>query len=229
MASESGPQDSDVLVHLNGASFGYGNTAVLNGVDLELRPGDWVEVEGANGSGKTTLLRGAIGLLAPRSGSSTFLADRIGYVPQVRNLNLLMPLTVREVVAQGFVRRTRTGRRLPSTKRERNEAVSSILEEVDLRHAIGAPFEQLSGGQQQRVLIARALVGEPSLLALDEPWNGIDRAHVRSIAELVARYKHDHDIGVLCISHGVEDREDLVDRSIRVEGGGLRVLTGGRT
>lgn len=223
----AGRHEDVPLVQLNGASFGYGGAPVVVDASLALRPGVWVEVEGSNGSGKTTLLRGAIGLLAPASGSARVITDRIGYVPQVRGLNPLLPLTAREVVAQGLVRRNRTGRKRAEERAAATRKVNAILSDVGLTSAAGSAFNELSGGQQQRVLIARALVGEPELLALDEPWNGIDREHVRSIAAFVAGRAREAGIGVLCISHGVEDREDLVDMTIRVEAGKLHAQESG--
>ena len=165
------------LVELRRLTAGYERTTVLHDVDFTLRRGEFAGVVGPSGSGKTTLLRTIAGQARhfagtiethPREGER---ALRLGYVPQVDAINWNFPLTVGQVVLLGRWRQM--GWR-PWPRKHDRERLAHILERLGIAHLADRQIRALSGGQQQRTFLARALIGNPDLLLLDEPTSGID-------------------------------------------------------
>jgi len=179
MSVSPAPADLAPLAHLGGVSFSYGTQSVLHAIDLQVLPGQFSGIVGPSGSGKTTLLKLLLGAVVPATGTvGRRCGLRVGYVPQVDQINWSFPVTVEECVLMARTPNRGTGRRLPwpsSTERaEVREALSRLgIEALGRRH-----IRELSGGQQQRVFIARALLGRPDLLLLDEPTSGVD-VHTR--------------------------------------------------
>ena len=166
------------LVEIAGLSCGYEKQRVLEGVDLQIRRGDFVGLLGPSGSGKTTLLRSMLGAVDIYEGEVIIdgadvsrKRPRIGYVPQLETIDWNFPVTVREVVMMG---RTMENRLFPWYRREEKRLADRMLEQLGILHLAGRHIRQLSGGQQQRAFLARALVSSPSLLLLDEPTSGVD-------------------------------------------------------
>jgi ABC-type Mn2+/Zn2+ transport system ATPase subunit len=161
----------DELVALDGVTCRYASEDVLVDVDLSVAAREFVGVVGPSGSGKTTLLRAIAGSIRPVRGSVTRRKGlRIAYVPQVETINWSFPVTVAQCVLMARV----TGRRLPWPSAAERAAVGEILARLDIEHLRDRHIRELSGGQQQRVFIARAMLGEPELLLMDEPTSGVD-------------------------------------------------------
>jgi putative ABC transport system ATP-binding protein len=186
----------DVLIHLEGVTKVFltdeVETHALSGIELEIHRGEFVSIAGPSGCGKSTLLS-ILGLLdSPTDGSYTLnekpvarlsLSERtrirnreIGFIFQA--FNLIGDLTVYENVE------------LPLTYRgmgsaERKQRVEQALTKVDMAHRVKHYPSQLSGGQQQRVAVARALVGEPSILLADEPTGNLDSKNGEAVMELL--------------------------------------------
>jgi ABC-type Mn2+/Zn2+ transport system ATPase subunit len=162
---------ADPLVALAGVTCRYAAEDVLVDVDLSVGQREFVGVVGPSGSGKTTLLRAIAGSLRPVRGSVTRRKGlRIAYVPQVETINWSFPVTVAQCVLMARV----TGRLLPWPSASERAAVGEILARLDIEHLRDRHIRELSGGQQQRVFIARAMLGEPELLLMDEPTAGVD-------------------------------------------------------
>jgi ABC-type Mn2+/Zn2+ transport system ATPase subunit len=190
------------LIHLSRVQVGY-RTPILPPIDLAIGTGERVGILGPNGAGKSTLLRTIIGLLRPLGGRIDHplgRRPRIGYVPQSHRPDPTFPLSAHEVVLMGRYPALGVGRRPGS---EDHAAVSDQLDAVDLRAQESLPFRALSGGQRQRVLVARALVGAPELLVLDEPTSEMDPAAEHSLLALVARLAARQEIGVLFVTHEI--------------------------
>jgi len=211
--------DGPVLA-AHGVSFAYGDTPVVDRVDLAVGAGEFVALVGPNGSGKSTLLRILLGLITPSAGTVECLGAspaalrerwRVGYVPQRHLLDLDLPATVEEVVVSG-----RTARRgwWRLAGRADRDLVDHALEAVALTEVRHRPVSQLSGGQQQRVLIARALVGEPSVLVLDEPIAGVDHASQVLFRDSLVHLVEHHDTAVLLVSHELGAVADDLDRVV---------------
>jgi len=204
-------QQSEPVISIENASFGYGSVPVLESISLEVESGAFLGIVGPNGSGKSTLLDLMVGLRQPESGTvrlfgepaTEFAAgERIGYVPQdATTVAREMPITVREVVRMGRYPRRLVGR-FSATDRQ---AVADALEQVGIAGLAARRVGRLSGGQRQRVFIARALAAEADLLALDEPTVGVDAESREAFYELLADLNRsgltiiliDHDIGVV--------------------------------
>jgi ABC-type Mn2+/Zn2+ transport system ATPase subunit len=159
------------LLGLVAVTCGYAREAVLVDVDLVITSREFVGIVGPSGAGKTTALRVIAGSLRPARGSVRRRPGlRMAYVPQVETINWSFPVTVRECVLM-----SRTGgRRLPWASRAERAEVAAVLGRLDIADLADRHIRELSGGQQQRVFIARALLGEPELLLLDEPTSGVD-------------------------------------------------------
>jgi zinc transport system ATP-binding protein len=218
-----------VTLELRGVRFGYGSEPVLDGVDMALSSGEFVVLAGPNGSGKSTLLRLCAGLLAPQAGAIEVLGGsardpslrrRIGYVPQGLRPPGVIPVSVREVVAAGLVPARGFFRPL---RRGDWARVGSTLQEVGMADLASECLFELSGGQQQRAMLARALVGDPDLILLDEPTTGIDQ-RFRPIVAGQLRGRADRGATVVVVTHDPEDFHQVVDRIVLLGEGPLREL-----
>jgi ABC-type Mn2+/Zn2+ transport system ATPase subunit len=209
------------LIAFSRVDLGYGRRRVLTDINFDVASGDFLGIVGPNGAGKTTLLKAILGLLKPMSGTVETASEglRIGYVPQRDTVDTLFPLTVLDIVLMG--RYTRVGPIGRPGPKDREEATRALAH-VGMDAMAHRSYPNLSGGQKQRALIARALVGEPNLLILDEPTNGMDLASERAIMELV---KHLHDVDritVLMVSHLLNTVVNYAHRIAIVGEGTLR-------
>ncbi len=211
------------LVRFDDVALGYGRHTVLSGLSFGISEGDFLGLVGPNGAGKTTVLRAILGTLAPQSGTLVRSDGlRFGYVPQRDQVDYGFPLKVVDVVMMGRYDRIGLGRR-PSA-RDRQLACAA-LEHVGILDLADRPLNALSGGQKQRTLIARALVGEPNVLVLDEPTNGMDLVATTQILGLV-RELHERDgLTVLMVSHALNEVANYVERIALVVNGGFRIGT----
>ena len=161
---------------------------VLSNVSLVVRPGEIVTLVGPNGAGKSTLVRATLGLVPAASGRIVRrLPLRIGYMPQHMTIEPTIPLTVRRFLALSR----------PVSRAEAEPA----LAECGVSDTIERPIETLSGGQWRRVQLARTLLGNPDLLVLDEPMQGVDVTGQRELYGLIARLRDRRGIGILMVSH----------------------------
>ena len=159
------------LIRFDRVTCRYGRDPVLVNVDFAIGEGEFFGVVGPSGSGKSTLLKAIAGSVTPIAGRIERRRDAaIGYVPQVETVNWFFPVTVREAVLMARI----DGRRLPWPSEEEVDEAQHVLERLGLGGLADRHIRELSGGQQQRVFIARAMLGNPRLLLLDEPTSGVD-------------------------------------------------------
>lgn len=206
------------------AAVSIGGRPILRGVDLTLRPGEFVALMGANGSGKSTLVRAITGLLPMVRGDLALFGTpfddfedwhRIGFVPQRSHAGGGVPATVWEIVASGRIARRRLFRPLNRADRR---AIDEAIEIVGLTDRSRQGVAQLSGGQQQRVLIARALADEPELLILDEPTAGVDLTNQLALAEALGTLKQ-RGATILLVAHELGPLAPLIDRAVVMRDG----------
>jgi zinc transport system ATP-binding protein len=203
-----------VALRLEHVSFAYGHGApVLRDVDLTVDRGEFVAIAGPNGGGKTTLLRLILGLEQPTTGRVRVALQRKGYLPQRAQTAIDAPLTVRELVGAGRVARSRL---LGPLGRGDREAVREAIERVGLSAQADRRLTTLSGGQQQRAFIAKALAGDPELLALDEPTTGVDVEAQEAVAVLLQRLGEELGMTILYVSHEFGAVEHFVERIVLV-------------
>ncbi|MFL5577376.1 MAG: metal ABC transporter ATP-binding protein [Gemmatimonadaceae bacterium] len=211
------------LVTFERVTLGYGRRAVLSDLSFDIQHGDFLGLVGPNGAGKTTVLRALLGTLEPMAGTVTRAPGlRFGYVPQRDQVDYNFPLKVLDVVLMGRYDRVGLFRRPGAADRRR---AMDALEHVGIPELAERPLTNLSGGQKQRTLIARALVGEPNVLVLDEPTNGMDLVSTTQILGLV-RELHERDgLTVLMVSHALNEVANYVERIALVVNGGFRIGT----
>lgn len=179
---------SEPLLALSRVTCAYGSKAVLTDVDLTIGDRQFTGIVGPSGSGKTTALRVLLGAVAPVRGTVHRRPGvRIGYVPQVETVNWNFPVTVAECV---LMART-TGRRLPWRSASERAEVANVLDRLGIGHLTNRHIRELSGGQQQRVFIARAMLGQPDVLLMDEPTSGVDVSTRHEILHLLEDLHHD--------------------------------------
>jgi len=202
----------------------YGTSHVLFGVSLDVAQGETVCLMGRNGAGKTTTFRSIVGLNPPRSGSILFHGKEIagakvhriarlgvGYVPEDRQI--FPNLTVRENLEIG--RSSGTSRK-DGWSVEKVYALFPVLEKYDRK-----PGGQLSGGEQQMLTIARTLMGNPDLVLLDEPTEGLAPVVVISLKEMILRLKEMGTTILLC-EQNVKFAVKVSDRVFIIDNGAIR-------
>ncbi len=176
------------LISARGLCLTRGNRPILDGVDLDIGPGEIVTVIGPNGAGKTTLVRTLLGLETPDAGSvQRRVGLTVGYAPQRFDRDPAIPMTVAR-----FLTLAR-----PATK----DRIAAVLGEVGAGRIATQQLHGLSGGELQRVILARALIRDPDLLVLDEPVRGVDYVGEAELYGLIGKIRTTRGLGVLLISH----------------------------
>jgi zinc transport system ATP-binding protein len=191
------------LFDIRSLSAGYESKIVLKDVDFSVKENDFIGVIGPNGGGKTTLLKVILGLIKPVRGSIVFNEDlikrnKIGYLPQMSAGDNSFPVTVLDVVLSGLMINKSAVAWIRSGDREKAD---DVIGELGLREISKSPLNELSGGQLQRVFLARAIIGSPTLLLLDEPDNFVDSTFENDF------YQKLHDLNdrmaILMVSHDI--------------------------
>ena len=218
-----------IAVALSGVRKRFGRFAALDGVDLEIEPGELLALLGPSGSGKTTLLRILAGLDFPDSGEVRFdgrdvtfahAAQRgVGLVFQ--QYALFRHMSVARNIAFGLDVKPRKER---PTRAERTARVDSLLDLVELQGLGGRYPSQLSGGQRQRVALARALAVGPQILLLDEPFGALDAAVRKSLRRELRRIHDATGLSTVFVTHDQEEALDLADRIAILNAGRIEQL-----
>ncbi|NJB83420.1 urea ABC transporter ATP-binding subunit UrtE [Wenyingzhuangia aestuarii] len=204
----------ETILSLQNVEVSYGESQVLWGVDLEVKKGTITTIMGRNGVGKSTTLKTVMGLLGEAKGSISFqgndinkkqtykrVRNGIGYVPQGREI--LPKLTVYENLQIGLEGSLNKKAQIPE---EEIYTMFPILKEF--RNRMGG---NLSGGQQQQLAIARALCGDPTLLLLDEPTEGIQPSIIQEIGEVLKMLVKDKGMTVLLVEQKFDFAKYLTD------------------
>jgi zinc transport system ATP-binding protein len=193
------------LVRAENLSVRLGGHLALSGVDMAIDRGEIVTIVGPNGSGKPTLLRAIIGAVAPAAGRvERAVGLKIGYVPQRLHVDATLPMTV--------------ARFLSLPRAVGREACREALREAGVPDLSGRQMSALSGGQFQRVLLARALIGRPDLLLLDEAPQGLDQPGSASFYRQIETVRADLGCAVLMVSHELHVVMSASDRVICLNG-----------
>ena len=189
---------------------GYGKHPVVEGVMLDMYPGELLVLIGTNGSGKSTLLKTLAGLIHPVHGDLHVLGQhagqlptRVAYLPQHPVSSHTLPLQVRDVVTMGRFAHLGLFKRTSSSDRA---IVNSAMQRTGIDEQASKPIRDLSGGQQQRTHLAQVLAREAEILLLDEPTAGLDINGRKLVAELIAGERA-RGVTVVMATHELADAE----------------------
>lgn len=185
-------------------TVGYDGRTVLQGLNFEVNPGDYLCIVGENGSGKSTLMKTILGLQAPIGGriltGDGLRKNEIGYLPQQTQAQKDFPASVREIVLSGC--QGRCGSR-PFYGKEEKRLAEENIGKMGIGSLTKRCYRELSGGQQQRVLLARALCATRKMLLLDEPVSGLDPRVTAEMYGLIETLNREEGITVMMISHDI--------------------------
>jgi lipopolysaccharide export system ATP-binding protein len=197
----------------------YGGRAVVNGVDLQIRPGEVVGVLGPNGAGKTTTFYMVVGLVRPNGGRVIFQGRDVTDYPMYRRARMGMGYLPQEesifrklTVEENIMAILETTRR---SKRERRSRCDELLSQFGIEHVAKQQALTLSGGEKRRLTIARSLVSNPSLLMLDEPFSGVDPIAVADVQQIIVDLRKT-GLAILITDHNVRETLSIVDRAYLV-------------
>jgi len=218
------PEDTDITLQVKGVSGGYGHVPILHGLEFSVAANEIVGVLGHNGMGKTTLLKTIMGFLPATSGSVRLhgtditrmspyerAREGIGYVPQGRGI--FPQLSVRDNLR--FAWQDYSGG-------SEDDVIEAILADFPrLKPLLGREGGALSGGEQQLLALARALMGDPEFLLLDEPTEGIQPSIIEEMAETLLRMRAARGLSILLVEQNFDFIADLSDRVLVLERGRL--------
>ncbi len=196
---------------MTGLSYHYDSIATLDNISFTVGKGDFLGIIGPNGAGKTTLFQCMLGIIRDYEGEINLfgfdikqnkkMLQKIGYVPQKKNVEQTFPATVKEVVSLGVI-----------GMRNSSDYIDKAIDFVELGAYRDKRIGELSEGQQQRAIIAKALVKQPELLILDEPTTGIDSVTQEKFFNLLTKLNKDKGITIVWSSHDMNAVERLANR-----------------
>ena len=200
----------------------YAQRRVVDGVSIHVNPGEIVGLLGPNGAGKTTTFNMVVGIVRPDEGDVLFEQEEITDLPMheraragigylTQEPSVFRKLTVKENIL-GILETCDIG------TAERQLRLKSLLDELDLSSLSDSKAYQLSGGEKRRLEITRALVTNPKLLLLDEPFAGIDPIAVYEVQKIVRRLR-ERGLGILITDHNVRETLKMVDRAYLIHQG----------
>jgi lipopolysaccharide export system ATP-binding protein len=218
--------DETYLIRTENLVKSYRGKKVVNGVDIHVRPGEIVGLLGPNGAGKTTTFYMVVGLIHPTEGKVYFKDRNVSKVPMYKRARMGLgylsqePSIFRKLTVQENVMAILET--LPISGRERRERLDFLLNELKISHLAKQRAYTLSGGERRRLEITRALVTNPSLILLDEPFSGVDPLAVYEVQEIIKDLRA-KGLGVLITDHNVRETLAVVDRAyLMCEGKVLR-------
>lgn len=200
-------------IEISGVKKSFGNVRALNGVDLEIRQGEFFGLLGPNGAGKTTLISSIVGLVKPNEGTIAVMGHDIqkepleakrqmSLSPQDVNVHAYFPIQKIMEFQGGFY---------GFSKRESQKKAEELLKQFGLWEKRKMAKFRLSGGMQRRLMIARALMSNPKILILDEPTAGVDVELRHELWEFLRKI-NTAGTTILLTTHYIEEAEMLCDR-----------------
>ena len=208
------------MIQVTGLTSGYGRIQVLNGIDLAVPRGSFTGILGHNGMGKSTLLKTILGYLPATAGTINLGGEDVttlpvhararrglGYVPQGRQI--FPSLTVLDNLRMGC-----------AAKGLSDDGIDAVLADFpQLERLLGRTGGALSGGEQQLLALARCLCGNPSVILLDEPTEGIQPSIIQEIVERLRAIRAKRDLTLLLVEQNLEFIKGLSDRVFTIQRG----------
>ena len=207
------------IVEVQNLNFGIDDLVILKNITFSIQKGDYLAIVGPNGGGKSTLIHTILGLKRGYSGNIKLFNTplqkfrewhRIGFVPQrVIEVDKKFPISVYETI--------QLGERKRFWKREKkNGYIDEVMERLKIAHLKNRLIGELSGGEKQRVMIARALISQPELLILDEPYTGIDKETQKEFYAILHNLNRKKRITIVLITHDIGVVEDSITSIVSV-------------
>ena len=216
------------LLEAQGLVKQYGNKLVVSDVSVTVEPGEVVGLLGPNGAGKSTSFKMIVGRIAPSAGQVFFAGQEVTHLPMYKRSRLGMSYLAQEPsIFEGLNVRDNLLAILEfyePHKAKRYERLSQLLDKLGLTQHVNTESSRLSGGLRRRLEITRALITNPTLVLLDEPFAGVDPLVVEDIQNIVALLKKD-GLGILITDHNVPATLHITDRAYIIQNG--RILVSG--
>lgn len=202
------------MIDVKNLSVSYYDKKVLSNISFKFEDPAIIGIIGPNGAGKSTLIKSILNLIPKDSDTVTYTSDdiKVGYLPQRNNVDWDFPLSVLDVVEMGLYPEIGVGKRI---KKDHHEKAFIALKSVGMEDYRKTQISQLSGGQQQRVFMARALVQNPDILFLDEPFVGIDVETEALLMDILKSLKQDGKL-IFIVHHDLSKVESYFDDIIMV-------------
>ncbi len=195
----------------------YSGRTVVDRVSFHVHQGEIVGLLGRNGAGKTTSFRITMGMISPEGGEVVFEGHDVSHMPMFKRARLGMGYLSQEpsVFQRLSVRQNLQAilETRPMSKAQQTETAERLMEQFDLAKLAGQQARTLSGGERRKLEIARALITEPSLILLDEPFSGVDPVAVEELQGEIRRLRDQENIAVLITDHNVERTLEICDRA----------------
>ncbi len=207
---------NNMLIQAEGLAKTYGRREVVKGVDLHIERGEIVGLLGPNGAGKTTTFYMIMGLVKPTHGSVSFEGRDVTTTPMYKRARLGMgylaqePSIFRKLTVEQNVMAILETLKIP--RRVRIDRLDELLGALNITHVRKQKAFTLSGGERRRLEITRAMVNNPSMILLDEPFSGVDPIAVDEVQQII-RDLRGMGLGVLITDHSVRETLQIVDRA----------------
>jgi len=216
VSNSSAPTNSGVLAETRELVKVYHSRRVVNGVNVNVNRGEIVGLLGPNGAGKTTSFYMIVGLIQPTGGQVFFQGQDVTNAPMFRRARMGLgylsqePSIFRQLTVEENVMAILET--LPLSARERRQRLGELLDELKIGHLAKQKAYTLSGGERRRLEITRALVTNPALILLDEPFSGVDPLAVYDVQQIIIGLKA-KGLGILITDHNVRETLAVVDRA----------------
>lgn len=202
----------------------FDGKTVVRGLSFHVQPGEIVGLLGRNGAGKTTTFRMTVGMIDPNGGTVWFDGREVTAMPMYKRAQLGMGYLSQEpsvfqrlTVEENLLAILETMRDL--SRKARQQKAEHLVEQFGLSAQRKQLARTLSGGERRKLEIARALITDPKLILLDEPFSGVDPKAVEDLQQEILRLKHDRGIAILLTDHNVRETLRVTDRSYIIHDG----------
>lgn len=191
------------VLELKDVTVKYNNHTAIENINIILNKNEYVFLVGENGSGKSTLVKAIMGLQKLNKGYINVNIEKsdIAYLSQNNMANITFPATAKEIIMTG----TQKHGKLPFYNKDDYENYKSICKKLSIENITNRKIGDLSGGQRQRIMLARALIREPKLLILDEPFSGLDINITKESYNILDELHKNTDITIIMVTHDIEE------------------------
>lgn len=199
------------IIKVKNLSVKYNDHLAIKDVTLSINENEYICLVGKNGSGKSTFLKTITGLQRKESGTIDFNISKseVSYLAQNNMTDENFPATAKEIIMTGVQKHNLK----PFYSKADEESYEKIIKKLHIEDIVNKKIGDLSGGQRQRVLLARTLIGNPKVLLLDEPCNGLDSNTVKSFYKILDNLYEESNITIIMATH---DLKNISNSNIRV-------------